>query len=31
MDDITAIDDEMRGIVERKWPLLLSKLSPADK
>jgi hypothetical protein len=31
MDDITAIDDEMRGIVERNWPHLLSKLPPAEK
>ena len=28
MDDITAIDDEVRGIVERNWPHLLSKLPP---
>jgi hypothetical protein len=28
MDDITAIEDEVRGIVERNWPHLLSKLSP---
>jgi hypothetical protein len=26
MDDITAIDDEVRGIVERNWPQLVSKL-----
>jgi hypothetical protein len=31
MDDITAIDDEVRGIVERNWPHLLSKLPPEDK
>jgi hypothetical protein len=30
MDDITAIDDEVRGIVERNWPHLLSKLPPED-
>ena len=29
MDDITAIDYEIRGIVERNWPHLLSKL-PAE-
>jgi hypothetical protein len=23
MDDITAIDDEVRGIVERNWPHLM--------
>jgi hypothetical protein len=28
MDDITAIDDEVRGIVERNWPHLLAKLPP---
>jgi hypothetical protein len=28
MDDITAIDDEVRGIVERNCPHLLSKLRP---
>jgi len=26
VDDITAIDAEVRGIVERKWPQLVSKL-----
>jgi hypothetical protein len=31
MDDITAIDDELRGIVERNWPHLLAKLPPEDK
>jgi hypothetical protein len=30
MDDITAIDDEVRGIVERNWPHLLAKLAPED-
>ena len=28
MGGITAIDDEVRGIVERNWPHLLSKLPP---
>jgi hypothetical protein len=27
-DDITAVDPEMRGIVERNWPHLLAKLPP---
>jgi hypothetical protein len=31
MDDITAIDDEVRGIVERNWPHLLSKLPPQQE
>ena len=26
MDDITAIEDEVRGIVERNWSHLVSKL-----
>jgi hypothetical protein len=30
MDDITAINDEVRGIVERNWPHLLSKLPPRE-
>jgi hypothetical protein len=30
MDDITAIDDELRGLVERNWPHLRSKLPPED-
>jgi hypothetical protein len=30
MDDITAIDDEVRCIVERNWPHLVSKLPPRD-
>ena len=30
MGDIT-IDDEVRGIVERNWPHLVSKLPPAEK
>jgi hypothetical protein len=25
MDDITAIDDEVRGIIERNWSHLVSK------
>ena len=31
MDDITDIDDEVRGIVERNWPHLVAKLPPAGK
>jgi hypothetical protein len=27
-DDITAVDDEIRGIVARNWPHLLAKLPP---
>jgi hypothetical protein len=27
-DDITEIDPEIRGIVERNWPHLLAKLPP---
>lgn len=27
-DDITAVDDEIRGIVKRNWPHLLAKLPP---
>ena len=30
-DDITAVDDDVRGIVERNWPHLLSKLPPRDE
>jgi hypothetical protein len=30
MDDITAVSDEVRGIAERNWPRLLSKLPPAE-
>jgi hypothetical protein len=30
MDDVTAIDPEVRGIVERNWPHLLAKLPPED-
>ena len=29
-DTIEAIDPEMRGIVERNWPHLVSKLPPRD-
>jgi hypothetical protein len=28
LDDITEIDPEIRGIVERYWPHLLAKLPP---
>jgi hypothetical protein len=31
MDDITAIDDEVRGIVERNWPHLVAKLPPQEE
>jgi hypothetical protein len=31
MDDITAIDDEVRGIVERNWPHLVTTLPPRDE
>jgi hypothetical protein len=31
MDEITAIDDEVRGIVERNWPHLMGKLPPKDE
>ena len=30
-DDIGAVDDEIRGIVARNWPHLLSKLPPQDE
>jgi hypothetical protein len=30
MDDVTVIDPEVRGIVERNWPHLLAKLPPED-
>ena len=29
-DTIEVIDHEMRGIVERNWPHLMSKLPPMD-
>jgi hypothetical protein len=31
MDDIGAVTDEVRGIVERNWPHLVSKLPPKDE
>jgi hypothetical protein len=31
MDDITAIDDEVRGIVEPNWSHLVTKLRPRDE
>jgi hypothetical protein len=31
LDDIGAVDDEIRGIVARNWPHLLSKLPPEDE
>jgi hypothetical protein len=31
MDDVTAIDPEVRAIVERNWPHLLAKLPPEDE
>ena len=31
MDDITAIDDEVSGIVERNWPQLVSNLPPREE
>jgi hypothetical protein len=31
IDDIGAVDDEIRGIVARNWPYLLSKLPPEDE
>ena len=30
MDDVTVIDPEVRGIVERNWPHLLAKLPRED-
>jgi hypothetical protein len=30
LDDINAVDDEIRGIVARNWPHLLAKLPPED-
>ena len=29
-DNIDAVDDEIRGIVARNWPHLLSKLPPEE-
>ena len=31
LDDIGAIDDEIRGIVKRNWPHLLAKLPPEEE
>jgi hypothetical protein len=31
VDNIDVIDDEIRGIVARNWPHLLSKLPPEDE
>jgi hypothetical protein len=31
MDKIDAVSDEVRGIVKRNWPHLVSKLPPEDK
>jgi len=31
LDDIGAVDDEIRGIVKRNWPRLLSKLPPEEE
>jgi hypothetical protein len=31
LDDIGAVDDEIRGIVARNWPHLLSKLPPEEE
>jgi hypothetical protein len=30
MDNIAAIDDDVRGIVERNWPHLVAKLPPRE-
>ena len=30
LDDIGAVDDEIRGIVARHWPHLLAKLPPEE-
>jgi hypothetical protein len=30
LDDIGAVDEEIRGIVARKWPHLLAKLPPEE-
>jgi hypothetical protein len=30
-DDIGAVDDEIRGIVARNWPHLLSRLPPDEE
>jgi hypothetical protein len=31
LDNIGAVDDEIRGIVARNWPHLLSKLPPEEE
>ncbi len=31
IDDLDVVDDEIRGIVARNWPHLLSKLPPEDE
>ena len=31
LDDVTAVDDEVRGIVEPNWPHLVAKLPPRDE
>jgi hypothetical protein len=31
LDDIGAVTDEVRGIVERNWPHLVAKLPPRDE
>ena len=31
MDDIDAIDDDMRALVEKHWPWLVAKLPPQPK
>ena len=31
LDDIGAVDEEIRGIVARNWPYLLSKLPPEEE
>jgi hypothetical protein len=30
LDEIGAVDEEIRGIVARNWPHLLEKLPPED-
>ena len=30
LDDVGAVDDEIRGIVARHWPHLLAKLPPEE-
>jgi hypothetical protein len=31
MDQIGAVTDEVRGLVERNWPHLVAKLPPRDE